>query len=132
MSSQTHTTKLKEPPTPTSSVNSVDKLPIADSTSATYDLVDSEPPPFKLGTLLFRRSERIDPDSSATRRSVFDDPDLASHYWPKKEYENLHRFDPAARWTYKEERVCLYPQAMFFEGAEYDDRSAFADARSQN
>jgi hypothetical protein len=36
---------------------------------------------------------------------VYDEPDLAAHYWPKKEYENLHRFDPKARWTYREEQV---------------------------
>ncbi|KAJ3899340.1 allantoate permease [Lentinula edodes] len=29
---------------------------------------------------------------------------MAQLYWPKQEYENLHRFDPTTRWTYREER----------------------------
>jgi hypothetical protein len=38
-------------------------------------------------------------------RSVYDDPNLAQYYWPKPDYENLHRFDVGARWTVGEERV---------------------------
>lgn len=73
----------------------------------TDDLVDKEPPPFKWSSLLFRRHDKqqLDLDAISTRRSVYDDPDMSSHYWPKKEYENLHRFDPKARWTYREEQV---------------------------
>ncbi|KAF8636336.1 hypothetical protein AX16_010991 [Volvariella volvacea WC 439] len=71
-------------------------------------LIDSEPKQFRLTTWLFNRQayeqESKDVNAPATRRSVFDDPDLAPHYWPKKEYENLHRFDPKARWTVDEER----------------------------
>jgi hypothetical protein len=72
------------------------------------DLVDKEPPPFRLSSWLFNRQElQQDLDAVSTRRSVFDDPDLAAHYWPKKEYENLHRFDPKARWTYREEQALV-------------------------
>lgn len=74
-------------------------------TAGSDDLVDAEPKPFKLSDWFFRRGEKIDLDSIATRRSVYDDPALAPHYLPKKEYENLHRFDPKVRWTVREERV---------------------------
>ncbi|KAF4563801.1 MFS transporter superfamily protein [Pleurotus pulmonarius] len=76
-------------------------------TAGSDDLVDAEPKPFKLSDWLFRRGEKIDLDSIATRRSVYDDPALAPHYLPKKEYENLHRFDPKVRWTVREERTLV-------------------------
>lgn len=73
---------------------------------ASSDLVDEEAEPTKFTSLFFRRFYKpIDLDAVATRRSVYDDPNLARHYWPRKEYENLHRFDPSARWTYREEQV---------------------------
>lgn len=66
---------------------------------------EDEVPKFK--DLLFNRAKFVthDADAIATRRSVYDDPVLAPNYWPTKRYENLHRFDPKARWTFKEERV---------------------------
>lgn len=98
------------PATIRSSVDSMDKKNHAIDTIsvASNDLLDAEPEPFKFTDWLFRRHKQtIDLDSTATRRSVYDDPDLAEHYWPKSNYENIHRFDPKARWTLREERVRL-------------------------
>lgn len=92
-----------------SSNDSIKKTGEVDVKSVEDDLVDEEPPTFKLFDFLFRRHAYTprDLDATATRRSVYDDSHLAPHYWPKKEYENIHRFDPKARWTYREERVSL-------------------------
>ncbi|KIM42177.1 hypothetical protein M413DRAFT_18580 [Hebeloma cylindrosporum] len=89
--------------------DSIKKITEVDAKSVADDLVDEEPPTFKLFDFLFRRRAYTprDLDGTATRRSVYDDPHLAPHYWPKKEYENIHRFDPKARWTYREERYLL-------------------------
>ena len=77
------------------------------SSSSSDYLAPAENPPFKLTDWLFRRGsyKPINIDTIATKQSVYDDPTIATHYWPKPTYENIHRFDPKARWTYREERV---------------------------
>lgn len=78
--------------------------------SSSDDLCDAEPTePFSFTKWIFRRGryKPIDLDSVATRRSVYDDPKLAKYYWPKPEYENLHRFDVNARWTHREEKALV-------------------------
>ncbi|KAG6914928.1 hypothetical protein DXG01_014392 [Tephrocybe rancida] len=94
-----------------SSINSVDKHSSKVDTKGVDkdDLQDDEPPQFRLSDYIYRRNKRppVDPDAIATRRSVYDDAVLAKHYWPKPEYENIHRFDPTARWTFREEKDLL-------------------------
>lgn len=90
-------------------------------------------------TSLFRRTKKHDPDAIATTRSVFDDPSLAPFYQPHPKYENLHRFDPSARWTYREENkvrrktdwsILLWILVMFF-GLNLD-RGNLSNANSDN
>jgi len=45
----------------------------------------------------------------AHQPSVFDDPDLRKFYWPRKDYENIHRFFPDFKWTVGEEKR-LHPR----------------------
>ncbi|KAH7919191.1 allantoate permease [Leucogyrophana mollusca] len=105
------------------------------------DLPEGQEQQFKWTNVLFRRrqSKPLDLDSIATRRSVFDDPNLAPHYWPKKEYENLHRFDPNARWTYREEQAIVRKidwKIMLWTAISFSalnlDRSNINQANSSN
>ena len=56
-------------------------------------------------TSFWRRMAKHDLDAIATQPSVFDDPVTLEVYRPPQSYENAHRFDPNARWTFREERV---------------------------
>ena len=80
------------------------KKPLSDSKDTLVEESDDQLEATRFISL-FKRRERPDPNAIATRRSVFDDPVIAKHYWPTEKYENLHRFDVNARWTYAEERV---------------------------
>lgn len=55
----------------------------------------------------FWKRAKLDLDSIATQPSVFDDPVTLEVYRPPPQFENTHRFDPLARWTWREEKVCM-------------------------
>ncbi|KAJ3778322.1 major facilitator superfamily domain-containing protein [Lentinula raphanica] len=85
------------------------------------------------------KKSNVDPDSVATQPSVFDDPFTCEIYRPPLQYENAHRFDPDARWTWREEkflvrkidwRVMLWAGIMFF--ALDLDRNNISQANTDN
>ncbi|KAI0064887.1 allantoate permease [Artomyces pyxidatus] len=87
---------------------SVEKKTPVDVDTSADDLVEPEEEGrTRVTEFLLGRRKPVDLDAIATRRSVFDNPTLAKHYWPTDRYENLHRFNPNARWTYREEQALV-------------------------
>lgn len=108
--------------------HSVEKLETATTTQdeVTYDKGSGEFSPPKDTPLVsqrhegrpttsfWRRMAKHDLDAIATQPSVFDDPVTLELYRPPQSYENAHRFDPDARWTFREERVCSPSDVTLF------------------
>ncbi|KAI0828917.1 MFS general substrate transporter [Trametes gibbosa] len=90
-------------------------------------------------TATFWRRPNHELDSVATQPSVFDNALTLEQYRPPANWENVHRFDPAARWTWREEYrvvrridwlIMLWACVMFFS---LDlDRSNISQANTDN
>ncbi|KAI0468018.1 major facilitator superfamily domain-containing protein [Xylaria cf. heliscus] len=70
----------------------------------------------------FQRGKNYDPHAIATQPSVYDVENIKDQYKPRVDWENAHRFDPLARWTWGEEyevirkidwRIMLWVAIMF-------------------
>ncbi|SPO01579.1 related to nicotinamide mononucleotide permease [Cephalotrichum gorgonifer] len=55
----------------------------------------------------WQRTKGYNGSAIATQPSVYDNPETAKYYMPRPDWENLHRFDPLARWTWDEENALI-------------------------
>ncbi|KAI0891232.1 MFS general substrate transporter [Annulohypoxylon nitens] len=105
-------------------------------------IADVVPPLGTLEThkrLWFQRSKQHNLNDIATQPSVYDNPDIASQYKPREDWENLHRFDPKARWTWAEESKVVWKvdwrimawTAIMFTAMELD-RANLAQSLTDN
>ncbi|KAF2435282.1 MFS general substrate transporter [Tothia fuscella] len=109
-----------------SSASAVDEKEVRRRILEEQELQKTEPPKHELNQI-------------ATQPSVYDDPETAKYFQPTEKYENLHRFDPAFRWTWAEElplinktdwKITLWACVAFF--ALDLDRGNLSQANTDN
>ncbi|KAK1722961.1 hypothetical protein CaCOL14_008260 [Colletotrichum acutatum] len=111
----------------------------ADQSAVSLESIPALGAPIEEKRFWFQRNKDFDPFAVATQPSVFDDPDSAEKYHPREDWENHHRFDPLARWTWAEEyalvrkidiRIMIWACIMFM--ALELDRANISQANTDN
>ncbi|KAF2015814.1 phthalate transporter [Aaosphaeria arxii CBS 175.79] len=133
--------------TPSSSTyGTVDGRAVLEKDGSTIVIADDVPElgvPHEEKRFWFQRAKSdYDPDAIATlvvQPSVFDNPETAKKYQPHAKWENLERFNPLARWTWREEnklirkidiRIMVFACIMFM--ALELDRANIQQANTDN
>ncbi|KAI1495718.1 phthalate transporter [Biscogniauxia marginata] len=107
--------------------------------TSSLDIIPQLGAPKEEKRFFFQRTKDYNRDAIATQPSVFDDPETAEKYQPRSDWENLHRFDPKARWTWAEEygvvrkidfRIMIWACIMFM--ALELDRANLVQALTDN
>ncbi|CAG8955299.1 hypothetical protein HYFRA_00011281 [Hymenoscyphus fraxineus] len=104
---QAHSTDSSSEISATKIAEQVSGKATKDSASEVYASIPPLGVPGKEKRFWFQRDKTYDPNAIATQPSVFDDPLTVKEYWPPSTWENIHRFDPLARWTWGEEHKLI-------------------------
>jgi hypothetical protein len=100
MSKLEDTTKIQDLPSPNPSLSDGEGEPKLEGNGRIY----ADYSPSEEASQLPPGAGGEGDDAIAHEPSVFDDPELRKFYWPRKDYEGIHRFFPDFKWTVAEEK----------------------------